>query len=715
MKNPGLPQHLGKFDFAIYLFTLLLTITLTACSEEDEGTSTPPPTIEASPYVVNIDWQQNQLTEYDETSGRMSIHFSQDMPEWEEGLSLMVVGTDKVTAVRRVMKVVKQDGQDVTLETQQATMADLFPGQTLKLAFNAPASGASPRTTDGALLPVGVEIWTANGYRSLSDAERQTRDIDDEYKDLTIDQTFFHHRLDTCGMPLFPGKAWSPTFQKFLLDIGLYGQFNFDFGTTVKEINKYLTVETGELLTCYYLIRGEMTLDFILGHKIELSYAETSSTPLPLPVIPTMRFLFMAGSVPVYLVVDANFMAEGGIDLAGKLETSAGLYSKAQIGAAVSWAKPSNGADMASGFKFQTQSEPRFELQTYQPTVKAEGKFDIKASIYPHIEIRFYDFLGIGFDLKPYLANSIKGTAMATIGGDHYISLTDSFSTGIDFASQASLGFANFPLIGPIEIPNGGINLFDHLLYAAPAKVQAPDPIPETKGGIETQIDFNVYDFDATVKGNYTPSGFGLVRFRTDRGKVSTPYAWPVSGKASVRWTPAKGGKDRLIAELLDGDGNVVSEGIVENEDPAGLVGYWKMDKFHSVDFDPEEGYVGKWETTDEFFDLIFTENNIYYDIDHTNIEDYTTGTYFYDNDSTLILDPQTKYEDEFTILQLDDENLVLRYKGWYSIEDEGTYYYIETLYYKRQPDIDMPLSSPARQAAKRHTRTKLRREVRQR
>ena len=104
MKNPGLPQHLGKFDFAIYLFTLLLTITLTACSEEDEGTSTPPPTIEASPYVVNIDWQQNQLTEYDETSGRMSIHFSQDMPEWEEGLSLMVVGTDKVTAVRRVME-----------------------------------------------------------------------------------------------------------------------------------------------------------------------------------------------------------------------------------------------------------------------------------------------------------------------------------------------------------------------------------------------------------------------------------------------------------------------------------------------------------------------------------------------------------------------------------------------------------------------------------
>ena len=67
-----------------------------------------PPYVESSPYVVDIDWEEAELSVYNDEEGIMTISFGKDVPELEEGLSLIVVGTEHVTAVRRVMKIVIQ-------------------------------------------------------------------------------------------------------------------------------------------------------------------------------------------------------------------------------------------------------------------------------------------------------------------------------------------------------------------------------------------------------------------------------------------------------------------------------------------------------------------------------------------------------------------------------------------------------------------------------
>lgn len=657
---------------------LCFILSVAACSDENEPTPVPePPASEVEVNVVNIDWEKTQLTNYNESSGRMTLHFDGELPQWEEGRSLMVVATERVTAIRRVMKVAGQDGQNVTLETQRASMADLFPGKSIRLAFeeDGQALTAATRTTDGALLPVEVEVMTADGYRTVYDAERGTRADAGDYADLAINQTFFSVRVDTCEMALDSLGDWTPVVEKFLFEMGLYGQFQFDFGTVEKQITPNLTVPVGTLLTCFYMVRGDAALDIRMRQELQREYVRNLDRTLRPRLTPTLRFRFMAGSIPVYIVVDSSLEIEGGLEAAGTIKATYGLQGKMKTGFAVSWAKD-------NGFKPQLQTTSPFELDFYKPTLEVEGHCEFQASIYPHIDIRFYDFVGVGLEFKPYVANSLKGKAMLELGGEHYASLTDSLSVGMDLESEMSLEFLGVPVYSR-PVPEGGVNLFDRLLFAAPAYLEARNPKPETVSGEPIQLDYDVYDFNVLAEGNYVPSSFGLVRFRTDRGTVSTSYAWPLNGQVSVEWTPACG-EDHLYAELLDGDGNVMSGDTIKHEDELGLIGYWKMYKYHYAEYagaTADALVYEEWDTEDpnnEFFDLRFEEEGVYYDIDPYDT-DSSVGQYWYDEEKLLILDTDTEHPEPLIILQLDNDELVLT-----TTRDKEEPYSQETFYFKR-------------------------------
>lgn len=660
----------------------LFLLSVVACSDENEPLPVPEdPEAETEVNVVDIDWNETQLTDYDEASGRITLHFPGETPRWDEGRSLMVVATDRITAVRRVMKVAGQDGQSVTLETQRASMADLFPGKSIRLAFDEVGQAHATRTADGALLPVEVEVMTADGYRTVYDAERGTRANADDYADLTINQTLFHARVDTCEMALDSLEDWTPVVEKFLFEMGLYGRFGFDFGTIEKKITPDLTVPMGTLLTCFYMVQGDADLDILIRQELKREYIRDFDETLRPKLTPTLRFRFMAGSIPVYIVVDSSLKLEGGLKAAGTIKTTYGLQGKMHTGFAVSWAKD-------NGFKPQLQTTSPFELDFYKPTLEVEGHCELQASVYPHIDIRFYDFVGVGLEFKPYVNNLLQGKAMFDSGGEHYASLTDSLSVGMDLETEMSLEFLGIPIFSQ-PILEAGFNLFDRLLFATPAHLEARNPAPETVGGEPIRLDYDVYDFNILAKGHYVPSSFGLVRFRTDRGTVSTPYAWPLNGQVSVEWTPAKG-KDRLYAELLDGEGNVISGDTLEHKDELGLIGYWKMYKYYYAEYAGETGdtpFYEEWDTEDpdkEFFDLRFEEGNTYYDINPYD-NSFSAGQYAYnEGERLLILDTETEHPEPLVILQLDDEELVFT-----TIREkiEKGRYYEETLYFKRQLD----------------------------
>lgn len=653
------------------IFVLLF---LFACSQEDSMESDIPPYVESSPYVVDIDWEEAELSVYNDEDGIMTISFGKDVPELEEGLSLIVVGTEHVTAVRRVMKIVDTNGTSVTLETQQASMADLFPNQNISLVFQAPErinGVSSTRASNGDYLPVEIEILTKDGYSTIYDATNVTRADDGSYENLTFSNAFFHSVVDTCGMPLFD-MEWSPIIDRLLFDIGLYGRFNFDFASMDKEIIPGLKVEVGDLLTFDYVFSGTALLDVLLRAEYEQSFADDLSRTLMKTLVPTLRFRFMVGGVPVHIVVDSSLEAEGQISLSGKVATTTGFRCSSQIGAGVSWSK-------GNGFKFQQQSTPNNTFQLYSPTIEMDGKFDLKGSVYPHIDIKFYDFIGVSFDLKPYLANTIKaGALMEWSGSGNYASLTDSLFAGMDFASEVSLEFAGNQF-AKSQVPNGGINLFNTLLFAAPAAIEARDDALDLVGGESVKVDFDVYDFNITAAGNYTPSGFGLVRFSSDKGELSHRYAMPMNGSASVMWIPAKG-DDCLFADLLGADGEVIASDTLIHTEALGLIGYWEMIGYYYMEYDSNGNILDEDDVDDEFWNLRFMEDGIYHDVDPDG--SWSVGRYEY-NGTQVVLDSDEEYSSVLAIIKLDNENLVLEYRDSTPIENNR--WYLERFSFKRR------------------------------
>lgn len=66
------------------ILLVFLSVFLFSCSKDNEP-ETPPtePEVVASPDVVNINWDEAQLSEYDETSGKMTISFNGNAPKFE--------------------------------------------------------------------------------------------------------------------------------------------------------------------------------------------------------------------------------------------------------------------------------------------------------------------------------------------------------------------------------------------------------------------------------------------------------------------------------------------------------------------------------------------------------------------------------------------------------------------------------------------------------
>lgn len=648
-------------------FKLILLIVLSflaSCSKDNEPeTPTTPPEVEASPDVVDINWEDTQLSEYDRNSGKMTMNFNSSVPKFEEGKSIIVIATDTVTAIRRVLKVTGSSKSSVTMETMQASMADLFPGQDFTLAFSDEEdNGQNPsRAKNGSYLPVEVEIMTEEGFRTIYDAVNPSRAITDEngYDLLTSNQTFFEQTIDYSGKKLIPKAVWSPVMEKCILNYGLYGSFHFYFDTIDKEILPGLKIKTGDLLTCDYVLNGKADFDFLLKSELGNDISEEMDETLLKQLLRPLRFKFIAGGVPVFIILETSLEAEVEANAKGNITATAGINCSADIKAGIVWTKGEN-------FNYAKQTTPAFKFNTYNPTITAEGSVDVKGSIYPKFRISFYDFMGVDCSFKPYISTEAKAGARGEIGGaENYISASLNLSSGIDFTAVASLEFLGLP-IKDFNLKTH--NVFKKDILSAPSKIEIKEKGMKFESGKPTKIHFNVYDINATSDTGFSPSSIGFVRFNTTNGTLDKHFGWPVNGVIELTWTPSSKG-DVLSGELINAEGEVISsDKIVHPKDSDNdLVGYWKMIKSRVREYNENGALINEeWDLTGEtgdFFDLQFEEGGIYYDVDPYGEEEPGEGRYSYDRKTkTLILDTDQKEEFQsiFKVDTLTQDSLIM-------------------------------------------------------
>lgn len=647
------------------ILLVFLSVFLFSCSKDNEP-ETPPtePEVVASPDVVNINWDEAQLSEYDETSGKMTISFNGNAPKFEEGKSLIIVGTENVTAIRRIMKVTDNSDNNVTVETTQATMADLFPGQNFTLSFSGEENNTTTdvtRSANGHYIPVEVEVMTDNGFKTIYDAINPSRAISEEngYNIINSNQTFFKKEIDYSGKKLIPSVEWSPVMEKCILDYGLYGSFHFYFDTIDKEIVPGLKIKTGDLLACDYILNGKAKFDFLLKSELGSDISDNIDKTLLEELIPQLRFKFIAGGVPIFIILDTSLEAELEVNATGNIAATTGIYCSADIKAGVSWVKDQK-------FKYQEQTTPPFKFTTYNPTVTSEGSIGVKGSIYPQFRISFYDFLGVNCSFKPYLSTEAKAGARGEIGGaENYISASLNLSSGVDFTAEANLEFLGLPIK---EQNLGTYNVFSKDILSAPSKIEIKEKGMKFESGKPVKIHFNVYDTNITWDSGFSPSSIGFVRFSTTNGTLDKYFGWPVNGVIELTWTPSSKG-DVLLGELINADGEVISsDNIIHPKDSDDdLVGYWKMVKSYIRDFNEHGTLIDeKLDLTGEtgdFFDLKFETNGIYYDIDPYGEEEPGKGRYSYDRKTkTLILDTDQKEEFQsiFKVGTLTQDSLIM-------------------------------------------------------
>lgn len=643
-------------------FKLILLIVLSflvSCSKDNEpDPSTIPPEVEASPDVIDINWDSTQLAEYDEESGKMTMNFNGSVPEFEEGKSLIVVGTDQVTSIRRVMSVTESNDNSVTLETMQASMADLFPGQKFTLAFSDEKNNGQTlsRAKNGSYLPVKVEVMTDEGFRTIYDAFNYSRSEingeDEGYKILTENAPLFKKNISYSGQKLIPEEKFSPTMDKCELNLGIYGRFFFDFGETVKDIKPGLQVKTGELKKYEVTLKGKLDFDFLLKYHFEGEYKYDTVVTLKPNLIKTLRFKFMAGGVPVYISVNAGLDSYLSVDAEGYATATAGLYCSTEAECGFSWEK-------GRGFVPNEPKEPKNEMKLHMPTIEGKGSFDAKGSIYPELTLKFYDFVGLDCSLRPYLKNSLNAGAYLEMGGeDNYMSVTDNLYFGIDFANKAYLEFLGKELV---EIFDNTTSIYNKELFASPARVRIVNKDVKTETGKPVTIELEVLDKNILSPDGFSPSNFGVVNLRClpgYGGKVDKPFVLPKNGRASAIWTPGKN-NDMFLAELFDKDKNLISNDKIRHSEK-GLIGYWIMKKYYYAEYDTNGNLkYEEWDTTNsmqDFFDFEFMEGGIYYDIDPIT-GDRGKGTYKYDEQKNiLILDNM----ELFNILRLDEKELIV-------------------------------------------------------
>ena len=574
--------------FSFYLFVWLVSCTvLFSCSEDEQIESghteepdkeKPEVTGEASKYVP-LDWDKTEIEQLDLETGEVMLAFSDDVPQIEDGLSVMVLETDTSAYIRRIMQSTVE-GNTVRLQTIEAKMTELFSDTEFSISLAPSEARAETRTGsitsidgNGVLHPVKIVELNGDGtYQTLYDAKKQSR------VDIGVGSQISLFNLDLSGKIIGASSgghialSWESFKQQIFLDVDAY--FKFTKPIRDVELNEHLKIKVSELEDCHFIFGGNVLSEMIIRADMNGEFAYTPE-PLKLGGFNPKVYTFITPvGVPVVFTLSSDLFAQISVD--GKSENVARAGVTATGGFDL-------GVEYEGNSKWSPVTSVNYDYDVIPLEIKGKSELNAKASLYPEMKLKLYDFLGPIISPKVYVRDEFRLGFFDQFGSvsDDYYAWTEKLFAGVDLSIDLGLEFIDWE-VSPIPLYNG--NLLDKQFYNAPDDIKLVSPASGSGAtvGEEIPVRFNV---TRELMGISFPAMDVSVKFESEGGKCNYDFVpTGLLGNADVLWTPSS--KNAILtAKIFDENGNVIAEAsfapnLEEEESKDLLIGEWELVNF---------------------------------------------------------------------------------------------------------------------------------------
>ena len=538
-KNPNLENREGKIIFVNKANDAMRdTLVVVQLGKTDS-------------HYIAIDWTTTTLDSFNEESGEAKLTFTDKVPEMGS-YDVVLLPKDGDRVIRLINDIQTTEGsKTVTLGTREGKMGNLFKNTKFTLATeagaqNAPRRAASSEEDDDrpVYLPTKVEIFTGEEYVEVYNADKPVG----RRAPVDFENEFFSWEYNQDGAVLWESGMQSLSWDKLNFNIGLKGLFSFDFGDIPFE-----KVRMGDLQHLKIALEGGFDMEMVLKYLVSSSVEWKKEWTLKEDVF-SAKYTFMVGTVPVYISVGADLMAEVSLGASGEASITSGIKASNTVTYGVEWDAKDNSVSKIA--------ECEKNLELVGPDVDIKAHAEARATVYPQIEIGIYKVLCPTISPQPY----IKAEADGRLVDNQYVDWNAGVSTGVDLGLGLSLDlfFWEWQLadIDPI-------NVFDLPLVSLPDEMELlNEPEEEVLMNGKREVKYHVTNKINLMGKTYNAPGV-LVHFEAEGGELEDEYGYTdKDGNVSAFFTlnDLKGGKVKAEV-VLGAEGEEAEEGTAVDEE----------------------------------------------------------------------------------------------------------------------------------------------------
>jgi uncharacterized protein (TIGR02145 family) len=449
--------------------------------------------------------------------------------------------------IRTITEII-QNGDTLTVQTDQATMEDLFYDSDFKLSTemiypsvdlkNATISEISRLLTDedGFIHPVEIIYELSDGTRlksaSIFAGRQSTQGSLYFHKDLTgikfFDMTVSNEEQLTGKVKAYISEG------HFTFD----PVFKFEFGYSRPRIIRYWPpkIRKGELKKFkFYTDRSQTDFKNILAFESELAYTRNLIDKTLIKNAIKARFKFFVGPVPVWIDTEIDLKYSLALEIGGESTIYQGFQNTNYITFGAGY--QNNKWDIIKDL----QNENQF-FTDISGSVHSGIRFDI----FPEAKIKFYSIVGPEFQVGPYL--EYKYTK----------SFEGNWDQTLDLGVEAKVG-AKVKILGKalVSLPETKWEFFKTNLWNTPTKLSLVD------GNNQSMPIYGILPSPVKVKvnsSNGNPVSNVRVYFKPYKGKVSEDeVVTNEDGSAQTTWTLSGNyGEHIMKVYLLNGKDEII-------------------------------------------------------------------------------------------------------------------------------------------------------------
>lgn len=616
---------------------------------------------------IPVDWSTTTITYLDLKGGKVVLDFNGKIPSFIDNKSVIVLQNDTGCFIRKIHGHTV-NGNTATLQTSQGNMSDIFINQSLELSTD-------PSTKSG--LTKGAFITTTpNRKDALRPSKIIQQNPDGSYQVIydanntitksSINIPFFNYSQSFAGKTLWKGLQWEKCSVSSGLGVNVYIKFNSTATSDIPDTH----APKGVMEEFQITFDGSMGMDLLLKYIAETG-VKLDEDPIKLLPLPKRVFFFTPPTTPIpfSITLESDIMMECLMEASAKVEMTAGFRFEPQVSIGMRYRMGE------SKFTPIYTFDPNFEI--YKPTVSGNAEYSIYTSVYPHIKVKLYDFVGPIIDPCFYLADDFKGGfSQELFGTESTCGWTNRLYSGLNLNMGLSLGFAG--LTWEKYLPTKSLN--ETTLVKSPCKIVKTSPSDDLEYNLK---DLKTNPLDVAFKvtdeklGQEDACWAAVVKFVQSGGSITRQYALSdTQGGVKVQWTPAKKG-DKLTAMILDSEGKVISQVTYtpKIKIEKSIIGEWLA--IRDEGYIKENGIVtDKWddEVSEQKMTYIFYDNGRYHFYDSNWIDmgkSPENGTYTYDEATGKYteIDSDSGELSIYTITLTDDDHMILEYKDSSSYE----------------------------------------------